>query len=109
MSVWLALLIVTGSSFSGDLERVGSGSISIRLADRRVIDAMLPNTPPLEAEAIATQYNMGDRVEVDCKPIQPVWEEGTSRYQSLEVTAMRLVRHPSSEELAKMLETIPFR
>jgi hypothetical protein len=109
MSAWLALLIVTGSSFSGALERVGSGSISIRLADRRVIDAMLPNTPPLEAEAIATQYNMGDRVEVDCKPIQPVWEEGTSRYQSLEVTAMRLVRHPSSEELAKMLETIPFR
>ena len=117
MSVWLALLIViggvtggvTGSSFSGALERVGSGSISIRLADRRVIDALLPNTPPLEAEAIATQYNMGDRVEVDCKPIPPVWEEGTSRYQSLEVTAMRLVRRPSAKELAKMLETVPFR
>jgi hypothetical protein len=113
MSLWLALLIVTGgltgSSFSGALERVGSGSISIRLADRRVIDAMLPNTPPLEAEMIAAHYNMGDRVEVQCIPIQPVWEEGTSRYQSLEVTSMRLVRHPSAEELAKMAETIPFR
>lgn len=109
MSAWFALLMVTGSSFSGVLERVGSGSISIRLADRRVIDALLPNTPPLEAEVIAAQYNMGDRVEVTCKPIRPVWEEGTSRFQSLQVTAMRLVRPPSSEELAKMLETIPFR
>src|SRR2546421_9862019 len=109
MGVWLALLIVTDSSFSGVLERVGSGSISIRLADRRVIDAMLSNTPPLEAEAIAVQYSMGDRVEVNCKRIQPVWEEGTSRYQFLKVTAMRLVRRSSSEELAKMLETIPFR
>jgi hypothetical protein len=109
MSVWLALLIVTGSSFSGSLERVGSGSISIRLSDRRVIDALLPNTPPLEAEAIASQYNMGDRVEVECKPIAPVWEEGTSRYQTLEVTAMRLLRRPSAEELAKMMETVLFR
>src|SRR5580693_5454154 len=109
MSVWLALLIVTGSSFSGTLERVGSGSISIRLADRRVIDALLPNTPPLEAEAIAARYNLGDRVEIDCQPVPPVWEEGTSRYQSLEVTAMRLVRRASAEELAKMLEAIPFR
>src|SRR5580693_698600 len=109
MSVWLALLIVTGSSFSGTLERVGSGSISIRLADRRVIDALLPNTPPLEAEAIAAQYNMGDRVEVDCKPVPQVWEEGTSRYQTLEVTAIRLVRRPSAEELAQILETLPSR
>jgi hypothetical protein len=110
MNVWLALLLLmTGSSFSGALERVGGSSISIRLGDRRVIDAMLPNAPPLEAQAIVAQYNLGDFVEIDCRHIQPVWEEGTSHYQSLEVTAMRLVRRPSAEELAKMQETIPFR
>src|ERR1700693_3945517 len=100
MSMWLYLLnplLVlqpalgsdTGSSFSGSLERVGNGSISVRLADRRVIGAMLPTTPPVEARAIAAEYRMGDQVEVTLKAIQPVWEEGTSRYQSLEVMAIQ--------------------
>jgi hypothetical protein len=97
------------SSFSGTLERVGTGSISVRLADRRVIDAMLPNTPPLEAAAIAGQYGMGDHLEITCKPIQAVWEEGTARYQTLAVTAIRLIRRISPDELSKMLEAIPFR
>jgi hypothetical protein len=52
---------------------------------------------------------LGDRVEVTCKPIQPVWDEGTSKYQSLEVTAISLLRHPSAEELSKMLDAVPFR
>jgi hypothetical protein len=52
---------------------------------------------------------MGDQVEVTCKPIHPIWEEGTSRYQTLAVTAIRLIRRPSPEELSKMLEAIPFR
>jgi hypothetical protein len=118
MSLWwslLALLLVlqpgrgfeTGISFSGNLERVGDGSISVKLADRRVVDAMLPNTPPLEAKAIAGQYNMGDEVEIRCKPTPPVWEAATSRYQSLEVTAIRLVRRPSPQEVSELLEARP--
>ncbi len=97
----------TGVSFTGNLERVGNQSISIKLADRVVVDAMLPNTPPLEASALAAQYHMGDEVQVSCKAIQPVWEEATSRYQSLEVTAMRLQRRPSPEEVSKLLESRP--
>ena len=119
-SIWLCLLadflvllpglaFAAGSSFSGSLERVGSGSISLRLADRRVIDALLPNTPPLEAATVAAQYSRGDRVEVTCRQVRPVWEEGTSRYQSLEVTAIRLVARPSPQELATMIATVPFR
>ena len=99
----------TNFSFSGSLERVGDKSVSIRLADRRVIDAMLPNSPALAAAAIANEYDWGDRVEILCKPIRPVWEEGTSRYQSLQVVTLRLVRQPSPEELSRMRESRPFR
>ena len=113
----LALLLVlspdrgvaTDVSFSGRLERVGNESISIRLSDRRVICAMLPNIPPLSVETIAAQYRVGDQVEITSKPIQPVWEKGTSRYQYLEVTMIRLLGRPSPEELTKILEAIPFR
>jgi len=66
------------------MERVGHESISVRLADRRMIDARLPNTPLLSPAKIAAQYNLGDQVQITCKPIQPVWEEDTSRYQFLE-------------------------
>jgi hypothetical protein len=97
------------SSFSGTLERVGSGSISIRLADRRVIDALLPNRAPLDSTTVLAKYGLGDTLEVACEPIQPVWEEGTSKYQSLEVTGIRLIRRPSSQELSRILEAAPFR
>jgi hypothetical protein len=96
-------------SFSGSLVRVGRESISIKLADRRVIDARLPNAPALAAGKIAAQYVMGDQVQVTCKSIRPVWEESTSRYQYLEVTALRLVRRLPPAELAQMLAFPPFR
>jgi hypothetical protein len=96
-------------SFSGALERVGSGSISIRLADRRVIDASLPNTPDLAAAALVAQYRLGDQMEVTCKSIQPIYEEATSKYQYLEVTAIRLIERPSAEDLLKRLDAFPFR
>jgi hypothetical protein len=96
-----------GISFSGSLERVGNRSISLKLADRRVIDAMLLDAPSLTPQAIAGQYSMGDMIEIDCKPIQPVWESDTSRYQSLQLTAIRFIRRPSAEEVSKMLEARP--
>lgn len=95
-------------SFSGGLERVGSRSLSIRLPDRRVIDAILPDLPDLDTAAVAARYRMGDRVELSCRPIAPVYEEGTARMQTLEVTAIHLVRRPSPEELANLLAGVPF-
>ena len=94
-------------SFTGSLERVGDQSISVKLADRRVIDAMLPNTPALAATALAAKYIMGDRVELECRPIQPVSEEATSRLQYLEVTAIRFLKRPSPEQVASLLEARP--
>jgi hypothetical protein len=116
--MWLSLLaalvvaqasrgLAAGISFSGSLERVGDRSISLKLTDRRVIDAMLPDAPALMPQSIADQYSMGDVIEIDCKPIEPVWESGTSRYQSLQLTAIRFVRRPSPEEVSKMLEARP--
>ena len=96
-----------GLSFTGGLERVGDESISIKLADRRVIDAMLPSATALSASALAAQYSLGDEVEIKCKPIQPVWEEATSRLQSLEVTDIRFVRRRSPQEVEDMLEARP--
>jgi hypothetical protein len=87
-------------TFSGGLERVGHESISIRLADRRVIDARLPNTRLLTADKIASQYQMGDQVQITCKAIQPVLEEETSRMQFLELTRLRFLRQASPAELA---------
>ena len=120
MRLWLLLLAAVpllqpvssfagDLSFSGSLVRVGRESISIKLADRRVIDARLPNAPALAAGKVAAQYAMGDQVEVTCKSIRPVWEEGTSRYQYLEATALRLVRRLPPAESAQMIAFPPFR
>jgi hypothetical protein len=91
-----------GLIFAGGLERVGDQSISVKLSDRRVIDAMV-----VDSEAIVAKYRMGDEVEIQCKPIPPVWEAATSRFQSLEVTSIRFLQRPSQEEVSKMLEARP--
>jgi len=95
--------------FSGSLERVGHESISVRLPGRRVIDARLPHASALAAEKIAEQYTRGDQVQITCKPIKPVWEEDTSRYQSLEVTKLQFLRKPSVQELSEIPELPAWR
>jgi hypothetical protein len=95
--------------FSGSLERVGHESLSVRLADRRVIDARLPNKSPLTSGAIASQYNRGDKVQITCKTIQPVWEEESFRFQSLELMKLRLEGRPSTGELSDTLELPSWR
>jgi hypothetical protein len=71
--------------FSGSLVRLGKSSISVKLTDGRVIDAMLPHT------AGAGAYEVGNEVEITCKRIRPQWEEDTARYQFLEVTNIRVL------------------
>jgi hypothetical protein len=98
----------TDAVFSGGLESVGTSSIAIRLPDRRVICARLPEDSALNGKALAAKYRMGDQVEVSCKTIEPLWEKSTARYQYLEVTAIRLIEHPSAEKLATALTGMPF-
>ena len=97
------------TNFSGTLVRVGSGSISIRLADHRIIDAVVANSGRMAPEALAARFRMGDQVELECHSIAPVWEEGTSRYQTLQATDLKLARRPAAEELGVLLGTTPFR
>jgi hypothetical protein len=90
--------------FSGALERLAHESISVRLADRRIIDARLPNTALLTWEKLAARYSLGDQVQISCKRIQPVVEEDISRYQFLELTKLRFLRKASRAELSQMLQ-----
>jgi hypothetical protein len=90
--------------FSGKLERVGNRSISVKLQDRRVIDAMLPDAAHLTPSALAAEYAMGDEVEIICRPIDPIWEETASRIQSLQLVSIRLLRKSSAQEVLSLLE-----
>jgi hypothetical protein len=85
-------------TFSGALESLGHETISVRLADQRVIEARLPNTRNLSAEKIAAQYQIGDQVQISCKAIQPALDEETSRMQFLELTRLRFLRQPSPQQ-----------
>lgn len=95
--------------FAGGLQRVGHESISIKLADRRLITARLPNSSRLAAGSVAGKYQIGDQVQITCEPIRPVWDEEAFLYQSLEVTKLRFVRPPSREELSEILASRPWR
>ncbi|SPF50831.1 hypothetical protein SBA4_4530012 [Candidatus Sulfopaludibacter sp. SbA4] len=91
--------------FSGLLERVRSGSISVRLADGRVIDAVLPDavlpdTADLAAGVIAAQYHLADRVQAACRPIKPFYDAKAFLHQYLELKSLRLLRPATPEELA---------
>ena len=100
----VALLVFCASAadliFSGSLVRAGDGSISVRLADGRVIEARLPR-------GIPAGYKTGDQVQITCKPIEPLWAEDVSRYQFLELTNLRRLPRPSREEPSKAVEPAP--
>jgi hypothetical protein len=95
--------------FSGSLERVRHESVSVKLADRRTIDARLPNRVQLAAQSLADRYQVGDRLEITCQPIKPVWEDEAFRYQSLELVKLRFLGPPSPQELSQMLASRPWR
>jgi hypothetical protein len=94
----------TDASVTGSLESLGQDAIAIRLSDRRVICARLPDlSAALSAKVLAAQYRMGDQVEMSYQPIQPAFQQSTSRLQYLEVTAIRLVERPKADNLAALL------
>jgi len=95
--------------FSGGLERVRPESISVRLANRILIEARLPSTPDLAARAIVAQYNIGDHVRITCRSIPRVWDEPAIRLQYLELTKLENLGPASPEELSRIIEYWPWR
>ncbi|MDE3197956.1 MAG: hypothetical protein KGN84_16530 [Acidobacteriota bacterium] len=90
--------------FQGKITRLGSRSLTVKLEDRTEIDALLPSRKP------RIRFQMGDEVEIACKPVREKWEEETSRFQLLGVTRMRLIRGgsaPPAETFRTVLSDSP--
>jgi hypothetical protein len=88
---------------SGALERVVAGSIFVRLADDRLIDARLPLTADLTTQAIAAQFNLGDEVQITCKPIQTIYDRNLALHQHLELKKLTRLNPASPEERARVV------
>ena len=86
--------------FAGRLERVRNGSISVRLDDGRLIDAVLPNSGNLASAAIAGQFKVADRVLIGCKQINAVYDADDGLHQHLELKSLRLLRPATASETA---------
>lgn len=95
--------------FSGSLERITAHTISVRLADRRVIEAQLPSTGALAPRRIVARYKLGDQVEIVCHRIQPAWDDDSARFQFLELGKLTFIRAASAEELWGMRQLPAWR
>ncbi len=96
--------------FSGELERVTTGSISILLEDGRIIEAR--NTPAhgnLSARTLAEDYKIGDQVEITCAAIAGVYDSVVGRRLFLELKKLRFLRAPSPQERAMALTSRAWR
>jgi hypothetical protein len=76
--------------FTGGLERITPESILIRLADGKRIDAKLPKAGALAAETISAQYNLGDEIQITCKPM--------GQDQCLDLKSLKFLRPPTPRE-----------
>ncbi len=92
MNKYWALLVVVSLPVSakdvvlaGRLEGVTRTSISIRMADGRAVDAVLP-------AGIAGPYSAADQVEITCAPAKTVYDAQAALHFHLLVKSLRLVR-----------------
>ncbi|HLK68177.1 MAG TPA: hypothetical protein VKU19_32310 [Bryobacteraceae bacterium] len=106
----LLFLTVAASSaprsltFTGDMQRLTDGSISIRLSDGRIIEARAAAAHgDLSPYSLAKRYKVGDVVEITCEPIPGVFDEHIGRRLVLELKKLRFVREPAPEERAQSL------
>lgn len=87
---------------TGRLERVRQASISIRLDDGRVVDAVKP-------DGITVSYNVADRVEVVCAPIKTVHDAQAKLHYQLQLKSLRFVRAASPEERAETIALLSWQ
>ncbi|MGO9271192.1 MAG: DUF2846 domain-containing protein [Terriglobia bacterium] len=97
-------------SFSGDLQMVTQVSVSIRLADGRVIDARnIATDGDLAPRTLSDRYTVGDQVEIACAPINGVYYPALRLYLHLELRELRSVRAPSDDERQKAMASRVWR
>ena len=86
--------------FTGNLRFATKTFIHVRLADGRVIDAGLPKTGPLAAEAILGQYKIADQVQITCKTVSADLDPTVDYRHWLELKQIRFLRPPTPDEVA---------
>ena len=88
--------------FSGSLERVTHTSITIRLADGLIVDAVLP-------AAFAVPYHLADQVEIACTPVKTVYDAPAGLHYHLQLKSLRLLRPISPQGQAAMIESLSWQ
>jgi hypothetical protein len=88
--------------FTGSLERVTHASITIRLADGLIVDAVL-------AAAIAVPYHLADQVGIACAPAKTVYDAPAGLHYHLQLKSLRLLRPVSPQEQAAMIDSLSWQ
>ena len=84
------------TTFSGTLESLSSGRMSLQLADGVSIGVLLFPSGDLSAEAIVQRYKFADHVTIACRPIgEPAYDNPGGRL--LQLKKVRYLRPASAE------------
>jgi hypothetical protein len=109
MNKYCALLVVVSLPLSardfvlaGRLEGVRHTSISIRMADGRAVDAVLP-------AGIAVPYSAADQVEITCTPVKTVYDAQAALHFHLLMKSLRLVRTATPQERAEVMALLSWQ
>jgi len=101
-----ALLLVpvwpaAAASFTGNLERVMSQSLTILQPDGILINVRLPGGATLSGNALAAQRAFGDQVKIECKLIVPVWDQAANLTEMLELQSVEFLRRADAQEMKR--------
>jgi len=88
--------------FTGSLERVTHGSITVHLPDGLTVDALLP-------AGMAVPYHVADQVEIACAPAKTVYDAPAGLHYHLQLKSLRLLRPASAQEQAAMIESLSWQ
>ena len=98
-----------GTVFSGALERVREGFLTVRLADGPEVYAALPPSGDLSAAAIAAHYHLADQVQIECAHTKTIYDAQAALHLQLSLKTIRLVRAATSREQAQEAEALSWR
>src|SRR5262249_47188589 len=93
----------------GNVASVSTGTISVRLSDGRVLDVRLPKSGDLAAKAIASNYKLGEKVEITYRNIDRYLDKTTDNYLFVELKKIRSVSPASPEDVAKVLAVLSWK